>query len=63
MPVDEWEILPSDSIEQRILAEGVESADAVVIVISELSINKPSATSHRIPAYRPGILDQTTAIV
>jgi hypothetical protein len=38
--VDEWEIYPGDSLVQRIF-EGIGQAEAVIVVISEYSINKP----------------------
>jgi hypothetical protein len=38
--VDQWEILPGDSLVRKIFDEGIGHADAVIVVISEFSINK-----------------------
>lgn len=38
--VDEWEMLPGDSLVKKIFCEGIEAADAFIIVLSENSINK-----------------------
>lgn len=38
---DEWEIHPGDSLVDRIFEEGVKSADAFVIVLSQYSVSKP----------------------
>lgn len=39
--LDEWEILPGDSLVRKLFDEGVERADAVVIFISYSSVTKP----------------------
>jgi hypothetical protein len=39
--VDEWEIYPGQSLVRRIFDEGIGQAEAVIVVISEHSINKP----------------------
>jgi hypothetical protein len=39
--VDEWEIGPGDSLVRRIFEEGIGDAEAVIVVVSELSVNKP----------------------
>lgn len=39
--VDKWEILPGDSLVDKIFEEGLKEADAVIIVVSSNSINKP----------------------
>src|SRR5215207_9497571 len=39
--VDTWEILPGDSLVRKIFDEGIGEAEAVIVVISEHSINKP----------------------
>ena len=39
--VDEWEIYPGDSLVQKIFEEGVKDAEAVIIVLSEHSVDKP----------------------
>jgi TIR domain len=38
---DEWEILPGDSLVDKVFEEGLKSADAMVIVLSSNSIDKP----------------------
>jgi hypothetical protein len=39
--VDEWEIYPGDSLVQKIFEEGLMDAEAVIIVLSEHSVDKP----------------------
>src|SRR5919107_5727202 len=39
--VDIWDIRPGDSLVQKIFDEGIGQAQAVIVVISEYSINKP----------------------
>jgi hypothetical protein len=39
--VDQWEILPGDSLVDKLFEEGLKNADAVLIVISPYSILKP----------------------
>lgn len=39
--VDEWEIQPGDSLVQRIFNEGISDADAFIIVLSHISVQKP----------------------
>jgi hypothetical protein len=39
--VDEWEIYPGDSLIDKIFEEGLKDADAVIVVISQYSIDKP----------------------
>jgi hypothetical protein len=39
--VDAWEILPGDSLVDKIFEEGLKEADAVVIVLSQNSVGKP----------------------
>lgn len=38
---DKWEMLPGDSLIDKIFEEGLKDADAVIIVLSENSIKKP----------------------
>lgn len=38
---DKWEILPGDSLVDKIFEEGLKDADAIIVVLSENSINKP----------------------
>lgn len=39
--LDAWEILPGDSLVDKIFNEGLKSASAVIIVLSENSVDKP----------------------
>lgn len=39
--VDIWEIRPGDRLVQKIFDEGIGQAEAVIVVVSEYSINKP----------------------
>lgn len=39
--VDKWEILPGDSLIDKIFEEGIGRAQAVIVVISEYSVEKP----------------------
>jgi len=39
--VDEWEMLPGDSLVDRIFEEGIKNADAIVVVLSTNSVDKP----------------------
>jgi len=39
--LDKWEMLPGDSLVEKIFEEGLKEAQAVIIVISNHSINKP----------------------
>lgn len=39
--VDEWEILPGDSLVDKIFEEGLKDAETVIVVVSEKSIVKP----------------------
>jgi hypothetical protein len=38
---DEWELLPGDSVVDRVMEEGVKNAEAMVIIVSKNSIEKP----------------------
>jgi hypothetical protein len=38
--VDQWEMLPGDSLARKIFTEGLDKADAVVVVLSRVSITK-----------------------
>ncbi len=38
MWLDHWELLPGDSLVQRIFEEGIDGADAVIVVISRNSL-------------------------
>ncbi len=39
--VDKWEILPGDSLVDKIFEEGLKDADAVIVVLSKTSVQKP----------------------
>jgi hypothetical protein len=39
--VDRWKMLPGDSIVDKIFEEGIAKAQAMVVVVSEYSVNKP----------------------
>jgi hypothetical protein len=39
--VDQWEILPGDSLVQRIFEEGLKNATAIIVVLSRFSVSKP----------------------
>lgn len=39
--LDKWEMLPGDSLVDKIFEEGIKNAQAVIIVLSKYSVNKP----------------------
>jgi|tagenome__1003787_1003787.scaffolds.fasta_scaffold20615811_1 hypothetical protein len=39
--VDRWEMLPGDSLVRKIFSEGIENAQAVIVVLSRISVTKP----------------------
>src|ERR1039458_2108072 len=39
--LDKWEILPGDSLVDKIFEEGLKEAEAVIVVLSAASVNKP----------------------
>jgi hypothetical protein len=39
--LDQWEMLPGDSLVRKIFSEGLSNATAVVVVLSRVSIAKP----------------------
>jgi hypothetical protein len=39
--VDEWEILPGDSLPDKVFEEGIPGSQAMIVVVSEHSVNKP----------------------
>jgi hypothetical protein len=39
--LDKWEILPGDSLVDRIFEEGIKNAQAIIVVVSQNSVNKP----------------------
>lgn len=39
--LDKWEILPGDSLIDKLFEEGIKNAQAVIVVVSTFSVNKP----------------------
>lgn len=39
--LDKWEMLPGDSLVDKIFEEGLKEAEAVIIILSNFSVNKP----------------------
>ncbi len=39
--LDKWELLPGDSLVEKIFEEGIKNADAFIVILSSNSINKP----------------------
>lgn len=39
--LDHWEMLPGDSLVDKIFEEGLKSANAVIMVLSKYSVSKP----------------------
>ncbi|HEX3185777.1 MAG TPA: toll/interleukin-1 receptor domain-containing protein [Pyrinomonadaceae bacterium] len=39
--LDKWEILPGDSLVDKIFEEGIKDAQAIIVVVSENSVNSP----------------------
>lgn len=39
--VDVWEILPGDSLIDKIFEEGIKNAQAIIVILSNYSVNKP----------------------
>ena len=39
--VDEWEIMPGNSLVDKIFEEGIGNAEAMIVVVSDNSVNKP----------------------
>jgi hypothetical protein len=39
--LDKWEILPGDSLMDKIFEEGIKGAQAIIVVVSEYSVSKP----------------------
>jgi hypothetical protein len=39
--LDKWEILPGDSLVDKIFEEGIKNAQAIVVIVSQNSVNKP----------------------
>jgi hypothetical protein len=60
--VDEWEIYPGDSLVQKIFEEGLKDAEAVIIVLSEHSIDKPWVREELDASIIKKVEDLTTLI-
>ena len=39
--VDKWEMYPGDSLVDKIFEEGIKNAQAVIVVLSKYSVDKP----------------------
>jgi hypothetical protein len=39
--LDKWEMLPGDSLVDKIFEEGIKGASAVIVVLSKFSVQKP----------------------
>lgn len=39
--LDKWEMLPGDSLVDKIFEEGLKNAEAIIIILSDYSVNKP----------------------
>src|SRR5688500_2817852 len=39
--LDKWEMLPGDSLVNKIFDEGIKDASAVIVVLSQFSVEKP----------------------
>lgn len=39
--LDKWEMLPGDSLVQKIFSEGIRGTDAVIVLVSKTSVEKP----------------------
>src|SRR5699024_5976348 len=39
--LDKWEMFPGDSLVDKIFEEGLKEADAIIVVLSKLSVDKP----------------------
>lgn len=55
--VDSWELSHGESLIEKIFTEGIKSADAFIIVISEFSVRKTWITEE----MRPGLVKRITA--
>lgn len=39
--IDKWEMLPGDSLVRKVFEEGIKNAQAVIVVLSRYSVEKP----------------------
>lgn len=60
--VDEWEIYPGDSLVQKIFEEGLKDAEAIIIVLSERSVDKPWVREELDASIIKKVEDLTTLI-
>ena len=60
--VDAWEMLPGDSLVDKIFNEGLRPADAVVVVLSDASVTKPWVQKELNTAVVKNIEDRTRLI-
>lgn len=60
--LDKWEILPGDSLVDKLFEEGLKDADAVLIVISPASVSKPWVREELNTAIVNRITKQTKVI-
>jgi hypothetical protein len=60
--VDEWEIYPGDSLVQIIFEEGLKDSEAVIIVLSEHSVDKPWVREELDASVIKKVEDLTTLI-
>jgi len=60
--LDKWEILPGDSLVDKIFEEGLKDAAAVIVVISKFSIEKPWVKEELNAAFVKRISKQTKII-
>src|ERR1035441_7615422 len=60
--LDTWEILPGDNILDKVFKEGLNQSDAIIIVLSAVSITKPFVKKELNAAVVRSIYEQTRLI-
>ncbi len=60
--LDKWEILPGDSLVDKLFEEGLKEADAVLVVVSATSVSKPWVREELNTAIVNRITKQTKVI-
>ena len=60
--LDKWEMLPGDSLVDKIFEEGIKEADSFIVVLSINSINKPWVREELNTAKVKRISDKTKII-
>ena len=60
--LDKWEMLPGDSLVDKIFEEGIKEADSFIVVLSINSINKPWVREELNTAIVKRISDRTKII-